>query len=56
MSADLERAASERAIREPGVRPEGAPRICCRRCDSFPSIYPRDRQVGFNHSPLKLVR
>jgi len=27
MSADLERAASERAIREPGVRPEGLPRI-----------------------------
>jgi hypothetical protein len=54
MTADLRIA---RAIREAGVRPEGAPRICCcRRCDRFPSIYPRDRHVRFNLPHLNLVR
>jgi len=57
MSAELERAPSERAIREAGVRLEGAPPVCCsRRCDRFPSINPRDQHLGFEHSQLKFLR
>jgi hypothetical protein len=58
MTDDLDRAPIKRAMREAGVHPEGLPLIySCRHCDRwFPTIYPRDRHVRFNHSHLNVVR
>ncbi len=58
MSDDLDRARIKRATPEGDVRPRGLPlSSSCRHCDgSFPTIYPRERQIQFNHSHLKVVR